>query len=169
MIIAGLARRALEPLTEQTNDDAPGTTGPKHRSLAPFDARALSPAGHLSLDSPTFGRYVVRSSPTTSSPSTVTPPSPSSVSVNTLQIERYRTRYQIDPQEPTALGQEPEPGSHTRQQRDELEQARAQITLAATRLHTPDHHHDVRAIEPASLARPALHRGIDRGGWGMGL
>ncbi|MHB1571290.1 MAG: hypothetical protein ACYC0H_19095, partial [Solirubrobacteraceae bacterium] len=85
-----------------------------------------------------------------------------------LQIERYRTRYQIDPNDPAPLGQEPEPSSHTRQQRDDLEHARTQITLASTRLGTraPQPR---RAINPAAdLTRPAPHRSIDRGGWGMG-
>ncbi|MHB1837667.1 MAG: ATP-dependent DNA helicase, partial [Solirubrobacteraceae bacterium] len=85
-----------------------------------------------------------------------------------LQIERYRARYQIDPNDPAPLGHEPDHGPEHRQQRQDLEHARTQITLAATRLRTPDYHH-VRAIEPADLARPAPHRGIDRGGWGIGL
>ncbi|MHB1837076.1 MAG: hypothetical protein ACYCXW_19170, partial [Solirubrobacteraceae bacterium] len=85
-----------------------------------------------------------------------------------LQIERYRTRYQINPAEPAALGQEPEPGSHTRQQRDQLEHARAQITLAATRLHTRAPQPG-RAIDPPDLTRPAPHRSIDRGGFSIGL
>jgi hypothetical protein len=35
-----------------------------------------------------FGRYVVRSLPATSSPSTMTPPSPSSMSVNKRELEQ---------------------------------------------------------------------------------
>ncbi|MGH2916562.1 MAG: MobF family relaxase [Solirubrobacteraceae bacterium] len=85
-----------------------------------------------------------------------------------LQIERYRTRYQIDPQEPTVLGPEPERHSATRQQRDELDSARTAIVMAATRLGAPGHAHTVK---PQDLTRPAptRTRGIDRDGPSIGF
>jgi conjugative relaxase-like TrwC/TraI family protein len=85
-----------------------------------------------------------------------------------LQIERYRTRYQIDPSERAALGPEPEAGH--RRQREDRELAEAQALYARTQLAQPPieqaltqehlHHAPAARRQPPTLGRDGPSLGI---------
>jgi conjugative relaxase-like TrwC/TraI family protein len=81
-----------------------------------------------------------------------------------LQIERYRTRYQIDPAEPTALGPEPELGHY--EQRKARDNAAEHALQTLARLGRPVHELgpiQERIQNTPHLARPAPGIELDRG------